>query len=86
MISIFLSLSLARGEILPEPTICADHNFKITTGKERPYSSEAKWGTASYACSDKEISWTCVAFVMDRMSGILRWSEDQGEPGPIFCL
>ncbi len=47
--ALFISGLSARAEIPPDQTICAAHAFKIATGDERPYSSEAKWGTASYA-------------------------------------
>jgi len=96
-ILVLMGLRPAAGEILADPVICAGPEFKIVSGEEEPYGKSSKWSWASYscekncgsdwskcayACPDKEISWTCLAFVMDQMGGILRWSEDRGEPGP----
>jgi len=84
---------------LPEPTICAQAEFKIVSGEEKPYGEATKWGWASYSCAEDcaadwrkcayacpdekmKMNFTCLAFVVDRMGGRLRWSEDRGAPGP----
>lgn len=98
--SLLLILSgAAQADILPEPTICAQAEFKIVSGEEKPYGEATKWGWASYSCAEDcaadwrkcayacpdekmKMNFTCLAFVVDRMGGRLRWSEDRGAPGP----
>ena len=96
-LGLLLPGSPAPADVLPEPAICAGPDFRIQSGKERPYGYRDKWGWASYQCQEQcpgpwtdcaypcpetGLADTCLALVIDQMGGTLRWSEDRGAPGP----
>ena len=89
-------------DVLPELTICSGHDYTIQSGSERPYGgNQDNWGWMSYSCQEKcpgnfmdciypcpenGIPFLCVAFVVDGMGGVVRYTEDRGEPGPTVLI